>query len=281
MNEGYRRTEKPGEFFLVTHYLSRRLAYPLALLFRRLGLSANAVTVLGGLCWLASVPAAAAAGALARAGRPGGAWAALLAAAALWNAGYLLDVVDGSLARLTGTGGPAGFFLDFSFHLLFSPMFLCSLGVCFTLATGSPFFAALAVLSIGANWGVSFSAKEHVLCEALARRQYQPGRLTPQEEYELFIDSPRLKAPVAAKRRGRELWRRLVEEVFCFPGQFTLFSLVALADFLLRGRFGLQWPLLKTAFVVSAAVMLARVPFRLRREWRTLRRYEAAFGPLA
>ena len=105
-------SRKPDEPALVTALFSRRLAEPFARLAVRLGISADAVTVAGGLCWMASLPLAPLAGWM---GSPG-LWAAC---ATLWCLGYWLDVVDGSVARLTGTSSRAGFFLDCVFHLLF------------------------------------------------------------------------------------------------------------------------------------------------------------------
>ena len=127
-------SEKPGEPALVTAMFSRRLAEPVARLCVRLGISANAVTVAGGLCWIVSLALPPLAMAIAGgANEPDGALVPLawlwLAAAALWCLGYFLDVVDGSVARLTGTGSDAGFFLDYVFHVLFKPAFLFSVGL--------------------------------------------------------------------------------------------------------------------------------------------------------
>ena len=58
----YAQTVKPDECALITERFARRLAYPLARLALRLGWSANAVTLLAGGCWLASLPLVVAAG---------------------------------------------------------------------------------------------------------------------------------------------------------------------------------------------------------------------------
>ena len=275
----YDISKKPDEFFLITHFVSRRLAYPLALVFHKAGFSANAVTILGGLCWLLSVPAIILAGWWMEGGNDRWGWAALLGAAVLWNAGYILDVVDGSLARLTASTSPSGFYLDFVFHLLFNTMYLASIGVFLYLATGRLAHLLLAVLSPCCNWGLSFSAKEHVLCEEIATRRYIPGRLRPAEEYLIFIDSQKTKRGVGEKRGPLAFARHLAEEIVCFPGQFTLMGAVVLADWLLRHVWTRPLILLQTAYVLITALMLLRVPFRIRREFGTLRRYENLTGP--
>jgi len=194
---------------------------------------------------------------------------------ALWNLGYVLDVVDGSLARMTGTMSSGGSFLDFCFHLLFHPMFLCSVGVFLFLVTDQLLYLPLAVLATFTGWGLSFSAKEHVLCEHIAKGDTEPSRLAQDERYRIYIDSVRMREPATTKR-GRRYLTALVNEVFCFPGQYSLVSLVVILDLLLAA-WGLssRFPLLRIAFVVLTVVPMMRVPFRLRREFKTLSRYDA------
>ena len=57
-----RSSRKPDEPALVTELFSRRLAEPFARLAVRLGISADAITVAGGLCWMISLPLAPLAG---------------------------------------------------------------------------------------------------------------------------------------------------------------------------------------------------------------------------
>ncbi|MCL1909323.1 MAG: hypothetical protein FWG05_00135, partial [Kiritimatiellaeota bacterium] len=52
----YSSTLKPGEPALTTELIGRRIAYPFALLAKKLGMSANAVTVIAGCCWMLSLP---------------------------------------------------------------------------------------------------------------------------------------------------------------------------------------------------------------------------------
>ena len=269
------RGEKPGEFFVITALVSRRLAYPLALLCRRLGLSANAVTVLGGLVWVTSVPVVLAAGRLWRDGATSAAGGLIVLAAILWNLGYILDVVDGSVARMTGTSSSSGYFLDYSFHLIFHPMFLCAVGFFLYDITGQIAFAILAVLSICSGWGVSIHAKEHVLCEHIAKDEVDPSRLTAEQRYRIYIDSIKTKQTVENKT-GRHRVAALIRELFCFPGQYTFVSLIAIADLALTRWVTYDFILLQVAFPILVLVPLARMPFRLRREFRTLEFYDEA-----
>ena len=270
----YEKSKKTDEFFLITRYVSRRLAYPLAVLCHRAGLSANAVTIVGGLLWIASVPTLIGAGLLMQAGECHGGWALLIATVVLWNLGYILDVVDGSLARMTNTAGAAGYFLDFSFHLVFQPMFLCSIGIFLFLLTGHPAWLPLAILSICCNWGVSFAAKEHVLCEDMAKCPDHYNALADEERYAILIDSPRMKTPAEQKTGRGRLALDLTQEIITFPGQFTFFGLVILADAALMPWLGHRLVLLQLVFAGVMLVSLIRVPFRLRREYRTMRRYD-------
>ena len=173
-----RSSEKPDEPALVTAMFSRRLAEPFARLCVRLGIPANAVTVAGGACWIVSLALPPLAGfALPKeaAGGLGPAAWLWLAAAALWCLGYFLDVVDGSVARLTGTGSTAGFFLDYVFHVLFKPAFLFSVGLgllpvftwVFVGTEGMPWlglaFFLVLVLSVPANGSQASHAAELAL----------------------------------------------------------------------------------------------------------------------
>ena len=197
----------------------------------------------------------------------------LLLTIVLWNLGYILDVVDGSVARLSDTQSSSGAFLDFSFHLIFHPMFLCSIGTFLFLVADSLPYLVLAILATFTGWGVSFSAKEHVLCEHIARGQADPSALSPEDRYRIYIDSIKTKQPVSRKA-GRRLLLALASEIFCFPGQYTLVSLVVIADLMLAASCGIDFPFLRIAFVTLTVVPMIRVPFRLRREFRTLELYD-------
>ncbi len=265
--------EKEDEFFLITSLVSRRLAYPVAVLFCRLGVSANAVTILGGVLWVASAVVMVASGWMLRQGPAPTGYALLLLSLAMVNVGYILDVADGSIARMTNTATTSGHFLDYVFHLIFHPMFFCSVGIFLHLAVGSVSYLILGVLSICAGWGVSFSAKEHVLCATIAKNDLDPSRLTDQQRYRIFVDSQTTRRSIAQKR-GIEFYTSLAKELFLFPGQYTFISIVILVDLLLLHICHMHFVLLRISFVGIAGLSIVRVPFRVRREFQTMKIYD-------
>ncbi|MCL1857202.1 MAG: CDP-alcohol phosphatidyltransferase family protein [Kiritimatiellaeota bacterium] len=269
----YRETVKEDEPAIITERIARRVAYPVALFFRWAGWSANRVTVLAGACWIASVPVAVLAGHfLAR--RPCWGWTLWMAAGTLWNAGYVLDLADGSLARLTGTASPSGFYLDYVFHLLFKPMFLASIGVALYLVHGSVAFLLLAVLSIPANWSASASAAEHVLCELTGKKTLPPAvaaTLPHAPDARLWLGLTDVNAAAAHKatRRLRCLLRLVAQEILSYYGQFTFFSVLVGVDLALSCLDTLpRLPATTVGFTVLTVGFLVLTPFRIRRDFR-------------
>ena len=280
---------KPDEPALVTSLFARRLAQPIAVAAVRLGISANAVTVAGGLCWVLSLPlpALTALAVFPRARALGASWVPWLAAAVLWCAGYILDVADGSVARMTGTSSRPGFFLDYVFHLLFKPAFLFSggLGLAGTLAAGNapPGMAAesatavsaailvLAVLSIPANGAAATCAAELSLCEEVARGHLKmDGAAAPG----LWLGSDAVSAP-AREKRGTfaKTAKTIAAEVASYYLQAPFFALLVAVDLALRAAAGIaQMPCTAAAFAGLSLVLAARIPLRCARESRRLGR---------
>lgn len=278
-------SRKPDEPALVTALFSRRLAEPFARLAVRLGISADAVTVAGGLCWMLSLPLAPLAGWL----RSPWLWAAC---AALWCLGYWLDVVDGSVARLTGTSSRAGFFLDCVFHLLFKPAFLFSVGLGVLIGSNDPLglsgavLAALAVLSLPANGAAPTSAAELALCEEVALGRLRPdGAASPA----LWLGAADVAAPAAEKRRTPlRAAKTLAQETLSYYLQAPFFALLVCADLALhlavRGTvvcdrgpladaaYSWQMPVTCAGFAALSLVLVLRIPLRLDRESRRLGR---------
>ena len=276
MDARLRRASKKDEPALVTALFSRRLAQPLARLCVRLGIPANAVTVAGGLCWIAALPLAPLAGVFVRAGRPAGPWL-WLACAVLWNAGYWLDVVDGSVARMTGTSSRAGFFLDYVFHLLSKPALLFSAAMGAAICAPDPcaqVLLVLAVLSVPANGAADSTAAELAL-----RAEVAAGRLRPGEgAAALWLGADAVVAPAARKRATplRAL-ATLAREVLSYYLQYTFVSLLVLADLVLslvlgappRGPLGAM-PVTGVGLALLCAALALRIPLRERRERRRL-----------
>ena len=275
----YRKSIKPEEPALITNLFARRLAHPIALAAHACGLSANAVTILGGLCWILSTPSVVIAGYLSASQNTPAGLLCWFLSGCLWNLGYILDVADGSLARMTDTASRRGFFLDYVFHLLFKPAFLASIGVALALMHGNslPLFL-LAVLSIPANWSASSSAAEHVLCEETGKRHLPPlptpadPALPPRPSGKaLWLGLGDISEPATAKKSSFvRAVRTLLSEILSYYGQFTFFSLTVLADLLLAilkaplPRF----PCTSLSFILLTLFFLFRVPFRVARDYR-------------
>ena len=275
-------SRKPDEPALVTALFSRRLAEPFSRLAVRLGVSADAITVAGGLCWMASLPLAPLAGWMSSPRL----WAAC---AALWCLGYWLDVVDGSVARLAGTSSRAGFFLDCVFHLLFKPAFLFSVGLGVALGCDGPLAAALvalAALALPANGAAATSAAELALCEEVALGRLRPdGPARPA----LWLGAADVAAPAAEKRRTPlRAARTLAQETLSYYLQAPFFALLVCADAVfhaaVRGTVvcdctplvdaALSWrmPITGAGFALLSLALFLRVPLRLVRESRRLGR---------
>jgi phosphatidylglycerophosphate synthase len=196
----------------------------------------------------------------------------------LVNLGYILDVADGSVARMTGASSSSGYFLDYVFHLIFHPMYLCSIGMFLYLVSGWIGYLVVGVLSICSGWGASFSAKEHVLCEHVAKNSVDMSKFTDDDRYYVFVDSVKTRKSVEQKRGFLKLCINLAIELLLFPGQYTTFSIVILADTVLRHHCGWNFILLKFLYLLLAVITLCRVPFRVAREYRTLVKYDSIRG---
>lgn len=289
---GLAAAEKPDEPALVTALFSRRFAQPLATMAVRLGVGANAVTVMGGLCWTLSLPLAPLAGwCLGVAGAVRAGMVLWFLCAFLWSAGYLLDVADGSVARMTRTSSRAGFFLDYVFHLLFKPAFLASVGMGLlfqcrpeTFAGAFPYagvavFAgvlALSLLSIPANGSAASAAAEEALCgECAAGRLVPAGSANPS----LWLGSADVADSARAKRQSRaRAARTLVQEIASYYLQAPFFSLLVSIDLALllvrRGAAcpGNAFPVTSAVWILLCAALAVRIPVRCVSQWRRLGR---------
>ncbi len=287
----YSKTLKTDESSLLVHYVYRPLAYPIAKAAHRLGMTANQMTVISGLCWILSLPLFPMGAFLAIGGESEtqamAGWELCLVAGFLWNVGTVLDVADGSLARLTGTSSPAGFYLDYVFHLLFKPGFLVSIGMVASLVVGklrgdgdSIIWLILPFLSVPLapmlNWSASHSAAEHVLCELKGK-----GKLPENVPRETWLGANDSADSIEAKRSSTNRLRRgLAAECLSYYGQSTFFSLLVLVDFLLGFLLGDSWfiPFVFTtlAYWLLFFAFLLRLPFRVAGDFQ---RMKALAGP--
>ena len=267
----YKNAVKKDECALITELVGRRLAHPLALLAHKLGLSANTVTIIAGMCWMSSLPLAVYAGSLYGDGRISLGLTIWFCCGFLWNAGYLLDIADGSLARMTGTASRRGFYLDYVFHLLFKPAFLLSIGIGLYLCRGDgTWWLVFAVLSVPANWSASLSAVENVLCEEYGKGRLTSLAATAVEKRELWLGVTDMNDPAGRKSNSPLRFVKTVcAEVLSYYGQFTFFSITVLADVLLwlGGVKSQPMPVTSVSFIAITAFMIIRTPFRVAREY--------------
>ncbi|NQV24758.1 MAG: CDP-alcohol phosphatidyltransferase family protein, partial [Rhodopirellula sp.] len=246
----------------------------------RMGVSANVNSILGGCTWLLSIPAIIYSGWCFQQSCTYEGWLGLLLSAAMWNIGFILDVADGSIARMTHTSSSAGFFLDFSWHLVFNPMFTCSIGVFLNMVTGHPVYLLLGVLSICGNWAPAIEAREHVLCDLVATGKCEVDRLPSEQRHLLFAASPRYESRIETKTQNLlPLVRSLAVELLCFPGQFMLFGLAVLVDAVIARTSGELFPVVRVLFIAVSVLLTSRTPLALRREYVKLQRLDRLMKP--
>ena len=281
----YEKTVKKDESSLITHYALRRLAYPLTILAYKLGLTSNQVTLASGLGWLVTLVLFPLGGWLVIAGDTHthyvAGWGLCLTSGFLWSFCAILDVVDGSLARLRGTGSPAGFYLDYVFHLLFKPGFLASIGMVASLVVAaslrcfsdSPlcFLPFVSVpLAPMLNWSASQSSAEHVLCELKGK-----GKLPKDVPSDIWLGASDTGHGYAVKMTSKlRMATALAAELFSYYFQYELFSITVLVDFLCELAFPKGWiPFLCTSVLywLLFFVFLFRLPFRVMRDYRRMK----------
>lgn len=267
----FSKTTKPDECALITELVARRLAYPVALAAKRLGLSANAVTLMGGGCWVVSAPTMLLGSHALSQGNVMMGWGLLIMTAVLWNLGYILDLADGSLARMTDAATPAGFFLDYVFHLLFKPMFLSSIGFGVYLLHPHPLLLVLAAAAIPANWSASASSAEHVVCQLTGKGKLKTEAMQAAGRETLFLGKTDIHATAGEKRKNLpKLIVTLAQEILSYYGQFPFFSALLLIDLLSRPWQGDQLLVTGTTYAILTACLVLRIPFRIHREYKRI-----------
>ncbi len=123
--EVYRRTRKPKDI-LWNRFVARPLAAVLLVPLRATSITPNQVTLLTLVVFTA--------GAAMLALWPG--WRPLMIAVGVIEVSYVLDCVDGQLARLKGTSSPIGAHLDFLMDELKAFLLIAAVGIRLWLASG-------------------------------------------------------------------------------------------------------------------------------------------------
>jgi phosphatidylglycerophosphate synthase len=135
--EVYRRTRKPKDI-LWNRFVARPLAAVLLVPLRATSVTPNQITLLtlivfaGGSALLAL----------------GASWRSLLIAVGIIEVSYVLDCVDGQLARLKGTSSPVGAHLDFLMDELKAFLLIAAVGVRLWLASGQSHWLVEALLGL-------------------------------------------------------------------------------------------------------------------------------------
>ncbi len=163
------KPQAPSVGYPLARWFARPVALPASWLLARIGVSPNTVTLVAGLCGLA------AAGLLGY-----GAGVAYLPGVALLWAWYLLDHVDGQLARLTGQASLTGAYLDFLMHFVVHVALWWALAAStyavFLPVGALPAGAAAAALFLG---GLLAEAHSAAVAKAIVQAHYHRGARPP------------------------------------------------------------------------------------------------------
>jgi hypothetical protein len=210
----FARTDSDGRekevLSLYDRLIARVLAPPVAWLALKLGLSADAVTLLSVLAALASAVC------LAQGSSCGGLWAALLL-----QFSYLLDCADGDVARARGTASLDGYLRDTMRHQLLNPLVFAGLTLhvftrhpCYWVVLAGLLAAVLSTRIVG-------DLEDRVTLEGLLKRlRKRPA--SPQG-----VDAAPLPPPPSFFRQIADLLRALFLRDLAVMNGLTL---AALAD---------------------------------------------------
>ncbi len=135
--DAYRRTRKPKDI-LWNRFVARPLAAVFLVPLARTRVTPNQVTFLTLVIFVA--------GAVMLALMPG--WGALVAAVAILELSYVLDCVDGQLARLKGLSSPVGAHLDFLMDELKAFILVAAVGARLWLGSGDARYLVEALLGL-------------------------------------------------------------------------------------------------------------------------------------
>ncbi len=135
--EVYRRTRKPKDI-LWNRFVARPLAAVLLVPLRATSITPNQIT----LATLVVFTGGAVLMAL------GAGWRNLLIATAIIELSYVLDCVDGQLARLKGLSSPVGAHLDFLMDELKAFLLTAAVGLRLWMASGRPWWLVEALLGL-------------------------------------------------------------------------------------------------------------------------------------
>lgn len=259
----YEQSLKANENFLIMKYFGRPIALPFVYLFHRLNLKPNQITLMGGFCWLIGLLCFLI---------PQDTSTKLIPVSALTLAlGGILDIADGGVARLRKETSMSGAYLDYVLHFVFNPLLPICIGFFLFREWMHIWPILLGVAAIPGSWGFSQSAKQHII---LKNRAIATNACTTFEEAEYnkwFFDKSTVRNPITRKPTLSTVLKKLPAEFF-FPGNFFTFP-GAIALDLILAQFGISTPspCLTVLFIFYSATLALSVPFRMKREFQTLK----------
>lgn len=225
--------EARNEFLAFILY--RPLSFLVTPLFLRLGFTADAVTVAGGLATVAMLP-------VAFLGGPHAFWVVI----ALGLAVQVLDCVDGNVARVTGRRSPVGGMLDGMGTQLFWTAYFASVGA-LAEATATGWIA-----THGREIGLALAAL------MFAQRSWE-NTFEENSRQRVRWEPP---VPAAGPRFDLKRWAKVVEQVVAFGG-LTAAGLTARIDWFLALLAGYQLTVLALWLPRFAAAVHRRSQERL------------------
>lgn len=211
--------QKEKEFFRISKYFYRPLSLPITSLIVKTSISANTITVIGILTWIAGCFLLC----LTEAGYQ-------IAAVILLQLGLILDHVDGDLARYRNRTSYEGAYLDLLGHSFSGPLlFLCwGLNVFFSLHYSLALY--LGIIGSLSTLPLSSNCKKDIMFKLLQRNR----SVSPEKSSSQVL----MKETGFLKKLGD--WERIVSyvvkiakpfgEFIGFPGCFIAVSLAVILD---------------------------------------------------
>jgi phosphatidylglycerophosphate synthase len=174
-----------------------------------------------------------------------GVWT-MLAGALTLELYYVLDSVDGQLARISGRSSKAGAFFDVLGNYIVHPLVFVAIGYGQSVYAQAldPLLFGIAA-GLGYLWlGMLWEVRGHVLFQSLRRTGMRPETAAPAE-------TPDVPAPAGAAKRAFSF----VHKLCTYPTVMNVITLIAVVQ-LLSGGFGFySWMLLFYGCAMPAIAM--------------------------
>jgi len=267
--EGYKENQqahKTKEGTLVKFYL-RPISIPIAKMFLIIGLTPNTVTIIGCFLWFF-----------------GGICLVFydnlviqVISAIFIHFGLILDVVDGSMARMSKQSNARGMYLDYISHLIVTPMIFILLGLNVYLTFKYFLFIFLSAFSAMVILDCALYAKEHILCVQIRKKKID---CLKENVIKSFYDRPENAKTIACDLKlnhPRSLVKNtfgIFKEIISFPGFFFTIPIAIILNIIV-GKFmflGIQINFILLVFLFHFIPLFFSFPNRIRRNFLILKR---------